>query len=905
MQHGAINASVDMASLSPSSLNIMKLSDYHGVNTTTTTTASTMTASLSTPSMCSRIETMCDAKDCMKLTPVNLRCLASPIRQSSQISNDDFNTNKGLVVDDVYKENFGLISRQLEKLLENLNVIFKKIGYSNLEIISKEKVIFNTLSDSITKFFEQSETDMKSLTADNKFTQEILNRILELINDISGIESIPDLYIRNAILIPQSKTVPSSPKKPLSLLSKKRLLTSAKGFVYDAYIPKLLNYLNACVQAQLMYNTINETLPNLPNDKIFSSLPSLEVSKLYRDTLRSFKNDSDSISKFIRENKDDLLFSEHFNDISNEMTLKINQSAKIYQGEYKSRLKRLTTVGKAISEILVELQMDLNNDLDPQIRELISLYSQIEDINRPNKNVSVHRSIIERLEKVYNDYKLVHKKRNDNKEEVLAKCQVLWAKLKVPQNYIDNFLSQNSGLSLASLKKVCDELDKLETMKKKLIKTLINDSWQRIEELWMVLQYADPEKSHFIYMFESMKESSTSLEDDEKVLEICEEEVKNLEKKLAVYRPILQLIVEFKLLQADKLSLDESSKDSSRLLLRNSHKILLQEEKTRKKITRHFPRVIQELKDGLLEIEELFGKPLVLNGQKLAEVVAQQEEELISKYPRSRLNLGVQKRANSGSRVLSGMVEKKPLKQGKYKRNATMPSRMGSDHTTVHQTPITKINKCSPEKIQLNSLDSNTSFIFNTHEARFSSPPKSLTTLLPPTVITRKAQSRIPEPRMRRSNSSNLSSSPVFKARPSKINDDILRPTRLFPVSPNKINQRRTQIPMLAKSASLLSDQVVEVTEKENIVDSTPKLTHTSQKNEMPNFSSPYREPNNSVYKISMSPEGRCTLAIQEKEDESGLDDGSFMDDENDKDFLSWKKEQLQKLKEQSKDIQN
>lgn len=894
-----------MASISPSSLNIMKLSDYHGVNTTSTTTTSTMVPSLSTPSMRSRIETICDAKDCMKLTPVNLRCLASPIRQSSQISNEDFNTNKSLVVDDVYKENFGLISRQLEKLLENLNVIFKQIGYSNLEIISKEKVIFNTLSDSITKFFEQSEADMKSLTTDNKFTQEMLNRILELINDTNGIESIPDLYIRNAILIPQSKTVPSSPKKPLSLLSKKKLLTSAKSFVYKAYIPKLMNYLNACVQAQLLYNTINETLPNLPNDKIFSSLPNVEVSKLYRDTLRSFKNDADSISKFIKENRDDLLYSEHFNDISNEMSLKINQAAKIYQEEYKARLKRLISVSKAILEILAELQVDLNNDLDPQIRELILLYSKIEDINHLNKNLSVHRSITERLEKVFNDYKVIHEKRNENKKKVLMKCQLLWAKLKVPQNYVDNFLSQNSGLSLTCLKKVCNELDKLETMKKKLIKTLINDSWQRIEELWMVLQYAQPEKSQFIYMFESMKESSTSLEDDEKVLEICEEEVKNLEKKLAVYRPILQLIKEFKLLQADKLSLEESSKDSSRLLLRNSHKILLQEEKTRKKITRHFPRVIQELKDGLLEIEEIFGKPLVLDGQKLADVVAQQEEELISKYPRSRLNLGTQKKANSGARALSGMVEKKPVKQGKYKTNATVPSSMISDHTAVHQTPVTKISKGLPESFRLDSLDSNVSCNTNTQEARFSSPPKPLMTLLPPTVIARKVQSRIPEPRMRRSNSSNLSSSPVFKTRPLKIHDDIIRPTRLFPVSPNKINQRRTQIPMLARSASLLSDQALETIEKENIVDSTPKLAHTSQKSEMPNVSSPYREPNNSVYKISMSPEGRCTLAIQEKENESGFDDGSFMDDENDKDFVSWKKERLQKLKEQSKDIQN
>lgn len=392
------------------------------------------------------------------------------------------------------------------------------------------------------------------------------------------------------------------------------------------------------------------------------------------------------------------------------------------------------------------------------------------------------------------------------------------------------------------------------------------------------------------------------MEDDEKLLEACENEIKSLEQKLSVYEPALQLVQEFESLRADKLSLEKSSKDSSRLLARNSHKILLQEEKTRKRVTRHLPRVIKELKNGLENIQTTFGKPLVVNGQNMIEIVIQVEDELISKYPKSRLNLGGtnSRRTNTSTRSSSnneGRVSKKPIPE--KGRRSTVPARgteasstrattqtlaatqapmpLASTQTPsfMNQTPVTKIIGGLPRVNESTTpkLDSSQNEKYM-RGFKAASPTVQVDSLLPPKLVTRLPNTRIPEPsHITRAHSGNLSSSPIFQPRPPT---NLIRPTTLFQVSPNKINQQRSQIPTLSKSTSLLTQEFMNSLDKENLVDSTPRL---QQKTEFLNFSSPYREPDNSVYKISKSPDGKCTLKVQEDSHlESGFDDTSILD---------------------------
>lgn len=900
MQKGAVDYSQMMASIStsPSSLEAMKISSYNNGSPTTTVTTSTHNLGplLQTPSAIKVSDRTYDSKNCMKLTPVNLKCLASPIRYSSQTDQEN-ETHHSFMLDDVYKENFTIISKQLEKLLEDLNIIFKTIGYSRSEIICKEKMIFNTLSDSINKFFEQAEADMKSLTDDNNSSQEILNRILQIIHDPSGVRSIPDLYVRNAILMQQSKTVPTSPKKPLSLLSKHRQLKTARKFVYDAYLPKLMNYLDNCIELMTLYNTVKEPLPNLPVSNITSLVPDVETSRRFKEGLRSCQGNSDLVSKFIKENKEELLFSGRFNDISDEMSRIIIQAATKYGEEYRTRLQALVSLSNSLTTVLEEIHIDLEKELDGRDNTIILTYSGITNIDHRKKCVPVTHQIKERLQRLLEKFERVRQTRSDSKDKLLQKCHHLWSKLKVPQNYIETFLSQTSGLSLEALNQISRELKKLETMKKKIIKTLVNESWQRIEDLWKILHYDQLERSHFISMFENMKEMGSTLEDDERLLDVCEKEINALEERLAIYAPVCKLIEEFRQLQADKLSLEESSKDSSRLLLRNSHKILLQEEKTRKRITRHFPRVIEDLKQGLLKIDKMFGKPIMLEGENLIDIVTRQGEELMSKYPRSRINSGSRRSSSSSLRKNSGKVQKPLAKDNKTnQRKLSMVDTM-----TLNQTPVMRkpFAACQPKQAWT-ILDSSSNCTSIARSERFSSPPRPLRRLLPPQVVSKKDHSKIPELRVKRQESSNLDSSPILRSLTTNMSGEIVRPTRLFPISPSRINQRKSQIPMFAKASSSLTDKITELNEKENIVDSTPRLEKNCRDEKFTDLSSPYREPDNSVYKISMSPNGKCMLNVRQENVDSAFEDTSIMDVDNDRDFLTWKNERISKINEQS-----
>lgn len=909
------------ASASPTS-DSKRHSDTNSVNTMSTA----IPQLLSTPGThMSRNE----PRDYIKLTPVHLQCLTSPLRQGGiargNTNETDGQTSQEFHIDDTYKENFTLISRQLEKLLEGINVIYRKIGYSNAEIIGKEKLIFNTLSGSISSFFDYAETDMKNLIEENEVAQEILNRMLEIMRDPNGIDTIPDIYVRNAILLPGCKTVFQSPKKPLSLLSKRKLLKTARGFVFKSYVPAFIRYTEVSIRLQALMEVIGEKLDILPHGgEIVNNMPGLEFLRRYREDLKSHQTDLDFISDYFVDHRGDLLYSGYFNDVSEGKVHILEQAIRIYQDEYNCRISQLKSNSNSISQLASELKIDL----DPQVQRLLSLYLQLDLNSMPNVYTPVHKSTIEALQKVLQEQQTICEGRKEVKETLLVQCESLWAKLKVPQAYIDSFLKQCEGLSVAVTRKISKELEKLEEMKKRLIKTLINESLQRIDELWSLLQFGSEEKSQFLYIFESLRESSTTIEDDERLLEVCGKESKSLEEKLGIYEPVLQLVYEFQSLRADKLSLETSSRDSSRLLARNSHKILLQEEKTRKRVTRHFPRVIKDLKNGLETIQRTFGKPLMIDGQNMITTVTQVEEELINKYPKSRLNLGRtnSKTGNSSMRASSnneGRVTKKTIPE--VRRRTTFPTTatepvkarnldlapapspapapapareplpVAASRTSsfMNQTPVTKIIGGSAVTNGSTATKQDSS----QHKKylrgfKASSPTVQGNALLPPKLVTRRPNTKIPEPtRIGKTHSGNLPSSPIFKPRPPA---DLVRPTTLFQTSPNKINQQRSQIPTLSKSASILTQEFINSLDKENLVDSTPRL---QQKGEYLNFSSPYRESDNSVYKIFKSPDGKCTLKIRENSRlEGGFDDTSMLDEDNEKDLSVWKNEQLAKI---------
>ncbi|CCK72801.1 Ase1p KNAG_0L01820 [Huiozyma naganishii CBS 8797] len=885
------------------------------------------------------------------LTPVRIRGLESPLRRSSIGDDGDGNgigfgnrpsggssssalrgmrgSESPLRIESPrvaqYRDKFTMISQDLERLLENLHVVYHKIGYTYAEIKGKEKTIFNKLSGSITEFYSSAEEEMNNLILENDVTQDILNRMLEKLQDPSGLSTIPDVYVRNAILYPKSKTVPDSPKKPLPLIEVQNSMNTAKKFVFKEYLPQLLNFIDHNIALQRMIHSVGEILIDLTEeDKLLAGgLPSLKSSEALRNILASQLNGREFNVEFLlgvfKKHKKLLLYDTEFSDISSERVKQMDRIASIYQQEYGFRCQRIRSLVNECDALVKKLGIpedDISEKAD--LRQFIAKIDGNPRGGATADLIPVSNSTLEFLSNALSKYQRCESERQAEKTALLHSCETLWTLLKVPQGKIDSFQQQHSGLSLETLSNMKNELKNLQVMKKSLIKNIINESWGKINELWDTLQADSQDRAPFLRQFETLRNSSKTLEDDERLLEVCEEELKRLDARLAVYTPVLKLIEEFKSLKEDKLFLENSSKDSSRLLSRNSHKILLREEKTRKRILRHFPRVIRCMKLALERAEQVFHIPFTVDDQDIHEVIEQEEEQFRSNYPRSVLSLGTGTARRSQTTGTQRVAKPKtpqiktPQLNSVRGVSGTLLGQESREH--MQRTPVARVvhPKTPSNRVGLPSTDRRSKSL----ETRRSVPrqmsgtrsvktQRSQTGLLPPTAITGRqaAEERKPASTVA---PSHLPTSPRLRG---------IRPTRLFPLDMNTMHNRRSQIPVLFKSKSAIDFD----TAAKSTRNSEPTLRVHNGGNTLstPRLSSPYKEPEHCVYQVSMSPEGKLQLNVESefrgkskgKDSYDGenhhagavldtqFDDTSILDDdEADPKFVQWKTEQLAKL---------
>lgn len=800
----------------------------------------------------------------MKLTPVKIMEFDSPLRRGLVRSTSELQPSKLSSMDGMYKENFSVITKQLEKFLEDMSVIYKNIGYSNLEIISKEKLIFNTLSESIRSFFEQAENEMNKLTVNIEIEQEILNRILEIIGDPNGIKTIPDLYIRNAILQPKRKTVPQSPKKPLSLLSRKNLLESAREYIYNVYLPELKKFLRLCLGLQNLTNSLGMDLQDITDDERMI-LNNLNESHNLEQIFEYLTNDSPKskmtlISEVIKKNRNELLNNPCLKDLSPKRFELISRLADTLKIEYMSRVDTVCNEGQKLYSLLTDLRIDAKKVVPKKLRQIIDHYNNTNTLITSQDGVffEISKSSIAELHVLSEKFTSIHKEKSGIKQARLLKCKQLWNILHIPQEQIHAFMEDNNDLSDKSLNNIHEKLQRLEEMKKKLIKSLIENSYQKVENYWNILQYSQEEREKFNSKVKSLKSESQTLKDDENLLEICEREIEALEEKYNLYKPVLELYDEFKSLLEDQNFLETSSKDSSRLLARNSHKILLKEEKTRKRITRHFPRVIKDLLEKLNAVELKFGKPFVVEGKNLLNIVSEQEKELQSKYPRSRISSGGRDRVPNNNRtqdyrVLKARTENNSNKMGQTNNNGSRTIK------STHRTPLRRSTSdlIKPTIKKTNPVLSNKSIQRLEQRA-----------LLAPVSLSSKENKAVNlgNFRIMRGNTSPLGSMSFQKVE--------LKPRQLFPTSSTKLNTGSSKIPSLRDRPEIRGHQEADKENYHAFSKEYEEATNFSNK-----YGSPYNEPARSIYKISMSPEGKPKLDVESRFLDYGLEDTSLMED--------------------------
>lgn len=188
-------------------------------------------------------------------------------------------------------------------------------------------------------------------------------------------------------------------------------------------------------------------------------------------------------------------------------------------------------------------------------------------------------------------------------------CLRLWETLNESKEFIDGFIAENDNLTDEAIANFESELKRLQEKRREFIEDFIVSTREEIEKLHVKLYHTTSQRHAFKYFSLDM---DFVTDDKEKILSEHETELDCLRSEFNSKRKILELYLDLKDLVADQKFLEDSSKNSKRLLEKNSCQTLLNEERIRKRLQKSLPRVLTTIKREILA----FNDDLISKGGK-------------------------------------------------------------------------------------------------------------------------------------------------------------------------------------------------------------------------------------------------------------------------------------------------
>ena len=308
--------------------------------------------------------------------------------------------------------------------------------------------------------------------------------------------------------------------------------------------------------------------------------------------------------------------------------------------------------------------------------------------------------------------KLIAEKGNREKKlrDLRSSVEALWERLSIPDSERKQFLAANRGVGVRQINEFEDELGRLNELKKANLHLFVEDARFTLQKLWDELYFSEEEMLDFAPAFSDVVSDA--------LLSAHEHEISRLESLKAQRAPILAAVEKHRSLIQDRLDLEASSQDASRLLAgpkgqgpakRDPGK-LLREEKMRKRITKELPKVEADLRRVLESWEDEYGRPFCVRGERyLDELESSASARPKAMPPRSKtpnaLPASVREAPKSASRA--GTLRGPPPARSKtptahppssagHGRSALGASVMGA---SVSAYSTSTIGRTSPSKI--------------------------------------------------------------------------------------------------------------------------------------------------------------------------------------------------------------
>lgn len=321
-----------------------------------------------------------------------------------------------------------------------------------------------------------------------------------------------------------------------------------------------------------------------------------------------------------KDELDRFLGAEKASEIGDQMSKKLSKIGPEILDKLDAETQKIEIVKSQRLEQIRQLQRQLwglQNELSIEDGKInLDEYSEDEQIiskvGLKMNTITKYKSEVEKLQKVRDA-------RQKMLDGYMNKLSSLWDILRPGDQSIVAFLKQNKNLKESSILNLESLIKKLEQEKKDNIAKFIKGCRDRIRGYWELLMYDEDEKKKFTQFFVTDTSMFT-----EELLDMHTKEVEKLRVEAESIKPLLKSIADLDQLLEDKKELDEASRDPSRLLRRDSFRILRREEKMRSKLTKQLPSTIERIKQKLHEFEMKGHRQFKINGEpyikKLAEI---------------------------------------------------------------------------------------------------------------------------------------------------------------------------------------------------------------------------------------------------------------------------------------------
>ncbi|XP_063983095.1 protein regulator of cytokinesis 1-like [Diachasmimorpha longicaudata] len=284
------------------------------------------------------------------------------------------------------------------------------------------------------------------------------------------------------------------------------------------------------------------------------------------------------------------------------------QKFEIYISNQEAEMLRLKTVFKEVRMEIVKAMeaLDYSPKLDFQ-RLVVNDYHNF--VFSPSNMDKLEKLRDEMLEKLSAAKETVESKR----QELLSLLEYL----EVPQTDYQDFLEKNSGCDASTISLLNKEIKKCKEIRMKNMEKYVEKIRADIRDLWDTCKFGEKQRNAFKpYKYQNYSED---------VLTLHELELEELKRFYQQNEKIFQLFNQYEEMFQKMVELELKSDDPNRLNNRGGQ--LLEEEKTRKLLTKNLPKTEANLKELLDEFHTQNGVFFTFDGLTFEEYVQREAEK--------------------------------------------------------------------------------------------------------------------------------------------------------------------------------------------------------------------------------------------------------------------------------------